>query len=116
MSDREHVRGMKKQTDNKFLNMYELNAVDRNGREHPYYFATRRKDGDLMCQTGELKADGTVIYAVLKDDPEKIVLVRQYRYPINKYIYELPAGLIERAKHLSRLQIREMKEETGLTI
>ena len=51
MSDREHVRGMKKQTDNKFLNMYELNAVDRNGREHPYYFATRRKDGDLMCQT-----------------------------------------------------------------
>ena len=47
MSDREHVRGMKKQTDNKFLNMYELNAVDRNGREHPYYFATRRKDGDL---------------------------------------------------------------------
>ena len=36
MSEREHVRGMKKQTDNKYLNMYELNAVDKNGREHPY--------------------------------------------------------------------------------
>ena len=89
MSEREHVRGMKKQTDNKYLNMYELNAVDKNGREHPYYFATRRKDGDLMCQTGELKADGTVMYAALKDDPEKIVMVRQYRYPINKYICKL---------------------------
>ena len=104
MSDREHVRGMKKQTDNKFLNMYELNAVDRNGREHPYYFATRRKDGDLMCQTGELKADGTVIYAVLKDDPEKIVLVRQYRYPITSIFMSFRLVLLMRAKHLSRLQ------------
>lgn len=68
-----------------------------------------------MCQTGELKADGTVIYAVLKDDPEKIVLVRQYRYPINKYIYELPAGLIDEGETSEQTAIREMKEETGLT-
>ena len=115
MIEREHVRGMKKQTENKYLNMYELNAVDKNGREHPYYFATRRKDGDLMCQTGELKADGTVMYAVLKDDPEKIVMVRQYRYPINKYIYELPAGLIDEGETSEQAAVREMKEETGLT-
>ena len=102
MSEREHVRGMKKQTDNKYLNMYELNAVDKNGREHPYYFATRRKDGDLMCQTGELKADGTVMYAVLKDDPEKIVMVRQYRYPINIFT-NFPQVLLTRGRLQNRL-------------
>lgn len=50
MSDREHVRGMKKQTDNKFLNMYELNAVDRNGREHPYYLQREEKTVTLCAR------------------------------------------------------------------
>lgn len=57
-----------------------------------------------------------LIYAVLKDDPEKIVLVRQYRYPINKYIYELPAGLIDEGETSEQTAIREMKEETGAYI
>ena len=111
--DNKKVTGWTKQTDNKFLNMYIANAVDRNGREHPYYFATRREEGDLMCQTGELKPDGTVIYAVLKDDPGKIVLVRQYRYPVNQYIYELPAGLVDAGETPIITAVREMKEETG---
>ena len=34
------------------------------------------------------------VYAVTEDG-EKLVLVRQYRYPVNDYLYGLPAGLIE---------------------
>ena len=83
MKEREHVRGWKKQTNNKFLNMYEAEAVDANGNTFSYYFATRREDGQLMCQTGKLWAEGAVFYALLKEDPSKIVLVRQYRYPVN---------------------------------
>ena len=69
MAKREHILGLTKQTDNKFLNMYAADAVDNNGDGFEYYFATRREEGDLMCQTGELKADGVAIYAVLKDEP-----------------------------------------------
>ena len=98
MKEREHVKGWIKQTDNKFLNMYEAQAVDADGKSFSYYFATRREDGELMCQTGKLWAEGAVFYAVLKDDPSKILLVRQYRYPVNNYVYELPAGLIDKGE------------------
>lgn len=114
MAKREHILGLTKQTDNKFLNMYAADAVDNNGDGFEYYFATRREDGDLMCQTGELKADGIVIYPVLKYDPSKIVLLRQFRYPVNAYIYELPAGLIDPGEEPEEAAVRELCEETGL--
>lgn len=109
-----HIFGLKKQTDNKFLNMYQADAVDRSGNGFEYFFATRRKDGDLMSQTGELKADGIVIYPVLKYDASKLVLVRQYRYPVDAYIYELPAGLIDSGETPEEAAVRELCEETGL--
>ncbi|MFG6394382.1 MAG: NUDIX hydrolase [Lachnospiraceae bacterium] len=114
MEERKHVNGWKKQTNNKFLNMYEAEAIDANGRSFSYYFATRRKDGELMCQTGKLWAEGAVFYALLKDDPSKIVLVRQYRYPVNNYVYELPAGLIDEGETAWQTAVREIKEETGM--
>lgn len=108
------AEGLKKQTDNPFLNMYEADAVGRNGKHFPYYFATRRQEGDLMYQTGELKADGVVIYPVYQPDPGKLVVIRQFRYPVNQYIYELPAGLIDEGETAETAAVREMKEETGL--
>ena len=114
MKEREHVKGWIKQTDNKFLNMYEAQAVDADGKSFSYYFATRRKNGELMCQTGKLWAEGAVFYAVLKDDPSKILLVRQYRYPVNNYVYELPAGLIDKGETAWQTAVREIKEETGM--
>lgn len=109
-----HAEGLKKQTDNRFLNMYEADAVGRNGRHFPYYFASRREDGDLMFETGELRADGVVIYSVCKQEPEKLVVIRQFRYPVNDYIYELPAGLVDVGETAQEAAVREMREETGM--
>lgn len=106
--------GIRKQTDNPFLNMYEMDAVDTNGRHFGYYFATRKEDGELVCRTGVTKPDGAVIYAILKDEPDKIVLIKQYRYPLGKYLYEVPAGLIDGYETPEDAAIREMHEETGL--
>lgn len=111
---RKHTSGLIRQTNNRFLNMYEADAIQRDGSHFPYYFATRREDGDLMFQTGELKADGVVIYPVYRPDPEKLVLLRQFRYPVNCYIYELPAGLIDVGEDALVAAKRELKEETGL--
>lgn len=113
MEDR-HFGGVKRQTDNKFLNMYEIDGIKRNGTHFPYYFASRRSDDDIMCVSHEVYPEGVVIYPVMKNDPEKIVLLRQYRYPEGQYIYELPAGLVEKNEDLYTAAVREMHEETGL--
>ncbi len=114
MMKRAHGAGLKKQTNNQFLNMYEVDAVRRDGKHFPYYFASRRKDGDLMYETGELRADGVVIYPISQEEPDKIVLLRQFRYPVNQYIYELPAGLMDAGEEPETAAIRELKEETGM--
>ena len=44
------------------------------------------------------------------------MLVRQYRYAIDSYIYEFPEGLVEPGEDYREAAIREMKEETGLTL
>ena len=46
-------------------------------------------------------------------DIEKVVLVRQFRYSINRWIWELPAGTLEPGEHVEAAARRECEEETG---
>jgi len=46
-------------------------------------------------------------------DEKNIVLVKQYRYPLNQITYEIPAGKIDKNETPSECVIRELKEETG---
>lgn len=46
-------------------------------------------------------------------DKDEIILVRQYRKPIEKAIYEIPAGKLDAGEHHRNCGIRELEEETG---
>lgn len=46
-------------------------------------------------------------------DEGKIVLVKQYRYPFDEFMYELPAGKLEINEDPKECAIRELTEETG---
>jgi len=43
----------------------------------------------------------------------QVVLVRQYRYATNGYIYEIPAGRLDPGESPESCASRELKEETG---
>lgn len=104
------------QTKQKFLNMFVFTVEDRTGRVHPYYVASRAADIDaLKAKTGKNPADGVIMYAVHRGETDRVVLVKQYRYSIGDYIYELPAGLVDPGEDYRVTAVREMKEETGLT-
>ncbi len=105
---------LKKQTDNRYLNMYEMDAISSSGAPFKYYFATRNKDEKIRLRTGSDAPEGVLIYALKADDPSQILMLRQFRYPIGDYVYELPAGLIEEGESAGEAGAREVKEETGL--
>lgn len=110
------IKGIKKQTENRFLNLYEFEAERRNGKTGPYFVASRAKEEQsLKAVSHNQHSDGVIIYGVYGEKKDKIVLIRQFRYPINDYIYEFPAGLVEEGEDLYDAGVREIFEETGLT-
>ena len=109
------IKGVKRLTENRFLNLYELDARQRDGKAITYYVASRAKSIDkLKSVEGHRRADGVIMYGVYGENRDQIVLIRQYRYPLGDYIYEFPAGLGEPGEDVREAGIREMFEETGL--
>ena len=112
------VGNIQKKTDTPFLNFYEFEAIHRDGtvNKHPYYVASRaKKIEDLKAVSHQNKPDGVILYGVYGEAKDKVVLIRQFRYPLGGYCYEFPAGLVEPGEDMLKAGIREMFEETGLT-
>ena len=110
------IRGIHQKTHNRFLNYFELEAVHRDGSISPYYMASRARDASqLKSVTHENRPDGVILYGVYGENRDRVVLIRQYRYPLGDYVYEFPAGLVEEGEEMGAAGVREMYEETGLT-
>jgi ADP-ribose pyrophosphatase len=45
---------------------------------------------------------------------QQVILIRQFRYVLNRWIWELPAGTLEAGERPDRAARRECEEETGL--
>lgn len=100
---------------NPYLNLYHLDMVNVQGGHSDYYMASRSKDiANLKLTTCQNKADGVVVFSVYGEKKDQVVLIRQYRCPLDDYIYEFPAGLVDAGETFKEAGIRELKEETGL--
>ena len=67
---------------------------------------------------GEMKAEvirhpGSVVIAPITDAGE-IILVRQYRAPLGRWAWELPAGSLKPGEDVEKAAVRECHEEIGL--
>ncbi|WP_312939676.1 NUDIX hydrolase [Oscillibacter sp.] len=69
------------------------------GQEYPYSYIWER---DCAC--------------VLPIYQGKIVLIRQYRHSVNEWLLELPCGQIEEGEAPAVAAVRELGEETGLSV
>lgn len=111
------IKKIIQETQNKFLNFYDLETVNKVGREGHYYMASRAKcENELKMKTGENNPDGVVIYSLYGENHDRVVLIRQFRYPLGGYVYELPAGLVDPGENYHVAAVRELKEETGLEL
>jgi len=51
---------------------------------------------------------------VPRPDPDHVVLIRQYRYPIDREVWEVPAGTLDPGETPEQAAVRECHEEIGL--
>ncbi len=69
------------------------------------------KSGNGGVREVALHPGGAVVVPVTKEN--KIVMVKQYRYPFDKSLLELPAGKLEENEAPLECAKRELTEETG---
>ena len=104
---------IEKQTNNKYLNLYKLILRNKKDNIKEYFMASRREKEELACVTkNHEKADGVMIIPITKEG--EIVLIKQYRAPIDDYLYEFPAGMVDPGEDFIEAGKRELFEETGL--
>ena len=71
--------------------------------------------GGVRARRDTVRHQGSVVILALDESQEgpRVLLVRQYRYPANDYLWELPAGRIDEGESELQGARRELREETG---
>lgn len=100
-----------------FLSMYDLHYTNKLGQKKFWTSASRK--GEEVYKKRLLEHEKTpdaVLIAAYHEELNKLVIVRQFRVPINDCIYEIPAGLIDDGEQIETCVKRELREETGLKL
>ena len=103
--------GMEKVKDGKYLKNYELTYLNKAGIEKKYEIVSRSEitGPDALGK----RVSGVSIVAYHED---RLLLLREFRMGVNRYIYNLCAGMIEEGESMEECITRELYEETGLTV
>src|SRR5258708_28912641 len=64
--------------------------------------------------TGDVVRDSRSVVLVPVPEPGKVILVGQYRYAVNAFLWELPAGSVDEGESPEDAARRECHEEIGL--
>ncbi|TDT51044.1 ADP-ribose pyrophosphatase [Fonticella tunisiensis] len=112
------IKSVKPLAETKFLSLYDAEYTNKKGNTKHWAMASRKDKETLRAQIFEGKKEkiDAVVIAAVHRTLNKLVLVKQYRVPINDYIYELPAGLIDDGEEVFTAVERELMEETGLNL
>ena len=80
---------------------------------HVYKDAVRLPNGHDTTREYILHQGAVAVLPVLPNGD--MIFVRQFRYPVNSVIYEVPAGKLEKGEDHLESAKRELSEETGYT-
>ena len=94
---------------------YHYESVSRKGPEE--YRKALEENGSPAREKGKPRtsqADAVCIVPMLPDG--KLLLIREFRYPVNGWVVAFPAGLIDEGESMQEAIDRELMEETGCRV
>lgn len=99
-------------TNNRWLKLYKVEKDFGS-----YYFCSRNQKDNIEILNKNKQADAVrILPYVKKDNKIFLVLEKEYRTPIDKYIYGTPAGLIDKGETPIESARRELYEEIGANV
>ena len=111
------ILGVKKLTDYKWINLFDVEYKNKKGDVCHWTFASRKPDMAKLCGESVMQADAVVIIPIHKDGKQrKLVVNREFRIPLGKFECSFPAGLYDPNESAEDVARRELKEETGLDL
>lgn len=112
------IKDVKTLVKTKFVGLYDVEYKNKQNEDRHWMVASRKSEDELKKIYLEEKDDkiDAVVIAAFHESENKLVLIKQFRVPINNYIYELPAGLVDNDESMESTVARELKEETGLEL
>lgn len=103
----------KKVKDGKFIKNYELKYLNNDGKEKIFEIISHN-DYESAFEIGQ-KSSGVSIVA-LDESLEKMLILKEFRMGVNKQIYNLCAGRMEKGETPEDCIKRELLEESGLEL
>jgi ADP-ribose pyrophosphatase len=112
-----NVTRVAKLTDEKFINLFAA-FYEHNGKTNKWVFASRNQEPNLHAPP---PINAVVIVPFVRgkkygDGKDKLLVIKEFRVPINNHEYAFPAGLLDKSEDPLAASFRELEEETGLKV
>ena len=102
------IKDSSRLTAERWLNLFDVKYVARTGEEKSWQIASRQKEP--KCVTGRYQQPDAVVIVPFHTVKNKMVILREYRVPLNDYEYGFPAGLVDRGESVEQATRRELME------
>lgn len=106
---------LEKVQESKFITRYDLTYETVDHQKKVYEMISRDRNISDFSELVNHDVDAVVL--IMHDEKgEKVLLNREYRMAVGRFVYNFPAGLIDPGETPLESAGRELKEETGLDL
>lgn len=109
------LKNIEKIMEGAFITRYNLVYESVDEREKVYEMISRNKQIHTLEDLQNRKPDAVVLILHNKEG-DKVLLNKEFRLAVGKWVYNFPAGLIDKGEEPAQSAARELKEETGLDL
>lgn len=108
------IKNIRKVTNYRHLNIFEVDYVDRFQKNKQWQIASRQ--AEPRCVTGSFADADAVVIVPYHVAADRLVIIEEFRVPLGGYQFGFPAGLVDEGESVEQAVKRELREETGLVM